>query len=206
MERIQLHLLGSHETMHLGINCARFSSIRHRLTGFYITRFLKCFMWLKTFQDFFESMWIHVPSMHVCVPLLAVIYPAYFLCVMTGATNMVSRNIISHIPQKSPKTKISGTHVTNDTCWCPNQRICKGVFIGIGLLLWKAEFFKRCGLCLHSVVFALTWYVWLKGYIWDIKLCWKPTEQHSIRIAISLLSISSYKRLWKECLMFKMQP
>jgi len=135
-----------------------------------------------------------------------VIYPAFFLCIMTAATNTVSGNIMSRILQKGPEPKTSGTHITNDTCQCLTQRICKGVFIGIGVLLGKAKFLRGGGLCLHSSFFAVTWRVCLKASIWDTELFWKPTKQHRTRLymlAILLLAISSYKLLWKKCLISK---
>lgn len=165
-------------------------------------------MWLKTFHYFLQA-YEYMLSQCVCVSSLAVIYPASFLSITTGETNTASGNITSRIPRKGPEPKISGIHVTNDTCWCLTQRICKGIFIGMGVCLCKVEFLRGGGLCLHSLFFALTWHDYLNACVWDTEFFWKHTEQHRIRLymlAIPLLNIYSYKLPWKECLIFKIQP
>lgn len=143
MEKIQLHLFGSLKTVHLGINSARFFSVRRTVTGFYITRFLKCLLWPKTFHDFFFFLRAHeyILPQYAHVSSLHVIYSASFLCIMTRITNRVSGNTVSHISLKCPEPKISGTCITNGKYWCLAQRTCNGIFVGIEVLLQKGFFF-----------------------------------------------------------------
>lgn len=60
-------------------------------------------------HEYILPQYVHVSSLHV-------IYSASFLSIMTGITNTVSGNTVSHIPLKCPEQKISGTCITNGKC------------------------------------------------------------------------------------------